>query len=172
MPAHQNYDVVIVGGAMMGSSLAWWLTQHPDFDGRLLVVERDPTYEWTSTVHTNSCIRQQFSSPLNIAISQFGAEFIHGFRDFIGDAQAPKITLQSFGYLYLAADEGFAASLRAAQQVQAAHGAATQQLSREEIAARYPFYNRDDVIEVVERRSPRAIRSTTSMTSSRATITP
>ena len=61
-PELKSYDVVIIGGAMIGSSSAWWLSNNPDFNGSLLVVEKDPTYEFTSTSHTNSCIRQQFSS--------------------------------------------------------------------------------------------------------------
>jgi len=48
-PAHESYDVVIVGGAMYGSSIAWWTANNPDFDGRILVVERDPSYEFCST---------------------------------------------------------------------------------------------------------------------------
>ena len=44
-PKHVSYDVVIIGGAIMGSSTAWFLTENPDFDGRVLVVERDPSYE-------------------------------------------------------------------------------------------------------------------------------
>ena len=68
LPDHPSYDVIIIGGAMMGSSTAWWLTRNPDFDGRVLVVERDPTYEFASTTHTNSCVRQQFSSEINIRI--------------------------------------------------------------------------------------------------------
>ena len=56
-PTHSTYDVVIVGGAMMGSSAAWFLTECPDFDGRVLVVERDTTYEACSTAHTNSHLR-------------------------------------------------------------------------------------------------------------------
>ena len=42
-----SYDVVIVGGAIYGSALAWWLTNTPGFDGEVLVVERDPTYKFT-----------------------------------------------------------------------------------------------------------------------------
>ena len=42
-PRQKNYDVVIVGGAMYGSSVAWFLTDNPDFDGTVLVVERDPS---------------------------------------------------------------------------------------------------------------------------------
>ena len=58
-PKANSYDVVIVGGAMLGSSTAWFTANNPDFDGSILVVERDPSYEMCSTAHTNSCIRQQ-----------------------------------------------------------------------------------------------------------------
>ena len=138
-----SYDVVIVGGAMMGSSIAWWLSR--DFEGSIAVVEMDPTYEKAATTHTNSCIRQQFSSPLNIAISQFGAEFIGNFRHYMGE-EAPEIPIQSFGYLYLADSAGFADVLRANHATQAAAGAATRLLTREEIAADFPFYQLDDIL--------------------------
>jgi len=89
-PRHNNYDVVIVGGAMYGSSVAWWLTENTDFDGSILVVEKDPTYEFTSTAHTNSCMRQQFSAVVNIKISQFAADFVKRFRDYMGgDPRVP-----------------------------------------------------------------------------------
>ena len=145
--AHQSYDVVIVGGAIYGSSLAWWLGQMPAFQGRVLVVERDPTYAFASTSHTNSCIRQQFSNRTNIQISQFGAEFIKNFRSFMGgDPEVPHLTLQSFGYLYLADTPAFARNLKESQQVQVSLGAQTRHMSRDEIAAEYPFYQLDDIL--------------------------
>jgi glycine/D-amino acid oxidase-like deaminating enzyme len=75
-PKETSYDVVIIGGAMLGSSVAWFLSDNPGFDGSVLVVERDTTYEFTSTVHTNSCMRQQFSQEINVRVSQFAAEFV------------------------------------------------------------------------------------------------
>lgn len=146
-PSHPSYDVVIIGGAVFGSSVAWWLSQTAGFDGSVLVVERDPTYEYASTSHTNSCIRQQFSSPTNIAISQFGAEFIRNFRSYMGDdPQVPELALHSFGYMYLADTAAFARSLKQAQQMQHSLGAATQHLSRDQIAQSYPFYQLDDIL--------------------------
>jgi len=146
-PKARSYDVIIVGGAMYGSSIAWWLSDNKDFNGSVLVVERDPTYEWTSTVHTNSCIRQQFSEPINIKISQFGAEYIKNFRAYMGgDPAVPAITLQSFGYMYLAGSDAGAEALRATQAVQAANGAGTKHMTAAEIKAAYPFYNTEDIV--------------------------
>jgi glycine/D-amino acid oxidase-like deaminating enzyme len=144
---HKNYDVLIVGGAIYGSAIAWWLTQMKGFEGRILVVERDPTYEFASTSHTNSCIRQQFSNRTNIQISQFGAEFIKNFRRFMGDdPEVPDLVLQSYGYMYLADTPEFAATLKESQAIQIAEGAHTRHMNREEIAAEYPFYQLDDII--------------------------
>jgi len=147
VPQQASYDVIIVGGAMYGSSVAWWTARNPHFDGSILVVERDLTYEFTSTAHTNSCIRQQFSNQVNIKISQFGAEFIKNFRDFFdGDERVPDIVLQSYGYMYLADNETMAADLKEAQAIQQKLGAATKHMSAGQIKDAYPFYNTDDLV--------------------------
>lgn len=146
-PTQSSYDVVIIGGAIMGSSTAWFLTETPDFNGSILVVERDPTYAYASTTHTNSCIRQQFSTELNIRVSQFGAEFIKNLRrNMGGDARVPELSIWSFGYLYLASDEAFADALRANHKVQRAAGTTTELLTADEIGAQYPFYSLDDIL--------------------------
>lgn len=146
-PQHGRYDIVIVGGAIMGSSTAWFLTEEKDFDGRVLVVDRDMTYETTSTMHTTSCMRQQFSSELNVRISQFAADFVKNLRSYMGgDDRVPELSIRSFGYMYLADTEGFANVLRENQKIQLAAGAATQLMTPDEIRAAYPFYNVDDII--------------------------
>ncbi|MEZ5931244.1 MAG: FAD-binding oxidoreductase [Alphaproteobacteria bacterium] len=146
-PKRQAYDVVIVGGAIMGSSAAWFLSASAGFDGSVLVVERDPTYAQASTSHTNSCIRQQFSSPINIRISQFGVAFLKSFRERLGgDPEVPEIRLQSFGYLYLADNDAFADVLEQNQKIQAACGAGTRIMSPAQIVADYPFYHVDDIV--------------------------
>lgn len=146
-PKNSSYDVVIVGGAMFGSSVAWFLASNPDFDGSILVVERDPTYEFTSTSHTNSCMRQQFSREINVRVSQFAAEFVKNFRQFMDDdPRVPEIPFQSYGYMYLADNEAFADTLRESQKLQQACGAGTKFMTAEEIKHDYPFYQLDDIV--------------------------
>ena len=146
-PTKTSYDVVIIGGAIMGSSTAWFLSDNPDFTGSVLVVEKDPSYEFSSTAHTNSCMRQQFSNTLNVQISQFAADFVKNLRRHMGgDVRVPELDIQNYGYLYLADTEKFAQTLRENQQVQLDAGAETKLLSADEIAARYPFYNVDDIV--------------------------
>lgn len=145
-PTHDRYDVVIIGGAIMGSSTAWWLTEL-GFTGRVLVIERDPSYEKAATTLSFSCIRQQFSTELNIRISQFGADFVQSLRAQMGgDDRVPELKIQNFGYLYLADDAGFAEVLRANQKVQAAAGAGTRLLAPDQIRAEFPFMVADDLV--------------------------
>ena len=130
----------------MGSSAAWFLSRNPDFGGTVLVVERDPSYQDSSTARTNSCMRQQFSREVNVRISQFGAEFVRDFRDWMDDPEAPEVPVSHFGYMYLASDEAAAKVLEGNQRIQAALGAGTRIMSPEQIAAEYPFYNVDDIV--------------------------
>ncbi|MEO9898870.1 MAG: FAD-binding oxidoreductase [Paracoccaceae bacterium] len=147
VPQKASYDVVIVGGAIMGSSTAWFLTENPDFDGSVLVVERDPSYENCSTAHTNSCMRQQYSTGLNVRISQYAADFVKNIRSYMGnDERVPNLSIRSFGYMYLADTEDFAGVLRENQKIQNAAGAATQLMTADEIMKNYPFYNVDDIV--------------------------
>ena len=146
-PKQSSYDIVIVGGAIMGSSAAWFLTENKDFNGRVLVVERDTTYTACSTTHTNSCMRQQFSTELNVRISQFAADFVKNLRTYMGgDDRVPELSIHNFGYMYLADNEDFANVLRDSQQVQLQAGAGTQLMTAEQIVENYPFYNVDDIV--------------------------
>ena len=142
----ETFDVVIIGGAMMGSAAAWFLSHHPQFDGRILVIERDPSYGFCSTSHTHSCVRQQYANALNIQIAQFAVEMIRNFKHHMNDPAAPDIALDSFGYMYLAKSDRFAKQLQRQQQLQASLGAGTQIMTIEEIASLYPFYNLEDII--------------------------
>ena len=146
-PELAHYDVVIIGGAIIGSSIAWFLSSNPDFSGTVLVIERDPTYEFASTSRTNSCVRQQFSSEINIRISQFTAEYVKNFRHYMGgDPEVPELALDAFGYMYLADNPEFAEHLRVNQKLQSSLGTGTKIMSVDEIQSAYPFYQLDDIL--------------------------
>jgi glycine/D-amino acid oxidase-like deaminating enzyme len=73
--------------------------------------------------------------------------FIKNFRKFMGDdPEVPHLALQSFGYMYLADTPELAQTLSRNQKIQASLGAGTRHLSRDEIAAAYPFYQLDDIL--------------------------
>ena len=147
-PKSQSYDVVIVGGAVMGSSTAYWLTGNPDFKGRVLVIERDSTYHNAPSARAASCIRQQFSQPVNILISQFGIAFIRGFRQRMQphypSEQAPDLALKEHGFLYCWEPEHVEAA-RARAELQRSLGAHTLFLTPREIKERFPWANVDDL---------------------------
>ena len=146
-PTKTNYDVVIIGGAIYGSSIAWFLASNPSFNGTILVIEKDPSYEFSSTARTNSCLRHQFSQPINITISQFGANYIKNFQQNMNyDKRIPKILFRSFGYMYLANDNQFMSNLKKNQELQAQMGSGTKFLLPYEIKKQYPFYNVEDIL--------------------------
>ena len=146
-PNKKSYDIIIVGGALYGSAIAWFLSNNSNFNGSILVVEKNPSYEFSSTARTNSCIRQQFSTKINIQISQFGADYINNFRTHMnGDPEIPDLSIQSFGYMYLANTKEFAQILKDNQKIQAFENAKTKYMSAKEILCDYPFYNVEDII--------------------------
>ncbi|MFL2789774.1 MAG: NAD(P)/FAD-dependent oxidoreductase [Paracoccaceae bacterium] len=142
----ETYDVVIIGGAMIGSSIAWSLVSNEDFTGTICVIERDPTYEFASTSRSNSCIRQQYSNELNVKISQYGAQFIRNFGSFINDSEAPKILFQDFGYMYFSDTRETKEVFKKNQEMQTSLGAKTRLMTPSEISFEYPFYNVKDII--------------------------
>lgn len=144
---HSNHaDVVIVGGAIVGSSVATFLARREDWHGRVVVVERDPTYRTSSTTLSAASIRLQFSTELNIEISRFGIQLIKHLDEWLGVAgePAPDIDFVEGGYLFLASPAGLE-TLRHNNQVQRAHDVPVALLSPDELAARFPWMSVDGV---------------------------
>jgi glycine/D-amino acid oxidase-like deaminating enzyme len=138
-------QVVIVGGGVIGSAIAYFLAKHPRFDGSITVVERDPTYTQASSALSASSIRQQFSQPVNIAVSQFGIEFLRNIQQHLAvDGDVPDIGLTERGYLYLATEAG-AATLQENHATQRAQGVDVALLTSAETQQRFPWLQVDDL---------------------------
>ena len=145
MSTTERADVVIVGGAIIGSSVATFLAGRPDFDGRIVVVERDLTYRASSTTLSAASIRQQFSTPLNVEISRFGLELLgHPERFLAVDGTAPEIDFVENGYLFLATDAGLA-TLEHNHAVQRALDVPVTLLTPSELVRRFDWINADDL---------------------------
>lgn len=141
-----TYDVVIVGGAVIGSAVAYYLAANPDFDGSVLVIERDPTYLKAATSLSSSSIRTQFSNPINVKISQYGSEVIRNFGEMmqVGDDR-PDLGFHSGGYLFLAGTPEQAQILRENHEAQISCGADVVLWNRDELADAFPHLNVADI---------------------------
>ena len=138
--------IVIVGGGVMGSSVAYNLASRPDLRGaEITVVERDPAYTRASSSLSASSIREQFSTPINIAMSQFGLAFLRDAEALLAtDDHVPLLSLTSRGYLFLASRAGLPV-LHANHATQRAAGSEVAVLEPAELAARFPWLNLDGV---------------------------
>lgn len=141
-----SYDVVIIGGAVIGSAVAYFLTSNPDFDGSVLIIERDPTFAQASTSLSSSAIRNQFSNPVNVQIGQFGTKFIREFADTMEvDGDRPELDFHEGGYLFLAATDEQVQILRENHDVQKSLGADVVLWDQSQIHASFPHLRVDDL---------------------------
>ena len=145
MTAIERFDVVIVGGAAMGSAAAYFLAAAADFDGRVLVLEQDFGYQRCATTLSVASIRHQFSTPENIRMSRFGSAFIADIGGHLAiDGQTPDVGWHEAGYLFLATEAGQPV-LDANHAAQRAEGAQVQLLDRNGLRARFPWLHVDDL---------------------------
>jgi len=141
-----TYDVLIAGGGVIGSSIAYFLSDSTS--GRTLricVVEPDPTYSRSSTALSVGGIRQQFSTPENIRLSQYSAEFMRKAGETLAvQGESPELSFLEAGYLFLATAAGLPI-LRRNQSLQWELGATVDILHPEELRARFPWMHVSDL---------------------------
>jgi len=138
-------DVLIVGGAAVGSAAAYFLASQPSFNGQVLVVEQDPTYEKSATALSAASIRHQFSTPENIRLSQFGSHFLKTIDAHLSvDGEVPAIGFKERGYLFLATPQGLDI-LQANHLTQRAEDVDVSLLTPAQLQSRFPWLNVDDL---------------------------
>ncbi|MCV9937616.1 FAD-binding oxidoreductase [Boseaceae bacterium BT-24-1] len=139
-------DIVIVGGAAIGSSIAYHLASDPGFKGKVIVVEKDPTYRLSASALSAASIRQQFSSAVNIRVSLFGIDFLRNIGQHLAvDGEVPSIDLHEGGYLYVASDEGRKV-LEQNQSLQQQEGADVALYAAEMLRSKFSWLNTSDLL--------------------------
>ncbi|MGD0491955.1 MAG: FAD-binding oxidoreductase [Steroidobacteraceae bacterium] len=138
------FDVVIAGGGVVGSACAYHLKCELNFPGSVLVIEPDPSYRDAASTRSASSIRLQFSTPINIALSAYGFEFLRAAPERLPAAGGAALGLVESTYLYLATPPG-RASLEERAAIQRAHAVPVTLHDRTSLAARYPWLNTSDL---------------------------
>ncbi len=137
--------VVIVGGGIMGSAAACFLAMMAGDAHDIIVVERDLSYRQASSALSAAGIRQQFSTPVNIDMSAFGARFLRESTDILAAGQdRPEAGFREDGYLLLA-PPGREDVMRDNHAVQRANGADNVLLTPGQLAARFPWLNPEGI---------------------------
>ena len=127
-------DVLIIGGGVVGSSIAFNLLQD-GFKGRIVVIERDPSYQFASSALAMGGVRQQFMSAVNVRMVQYSLKAIEQF---------PECDFRQRGYLFLAT-EGNREQLRRRYDIQKSLGAECEMLAVDDIRRLVPELRLDDL---------------------------
>jgi len=139
-------DVVIAGGGVIGSACAFFLQSDPDFRGSIAVVEPDLSYRDAASTRSASSIRQQFSTPINIALSAFGMEFLRDARRRLSVSGGySDLGLVEASYLYLSTEQG-RSSLEGRVAIQRQSGVPVSLHDRAALSTRYPWLNTADLV--------------------------
>lgn len=137
----QSASVVIIGGAIIGSFVAFSLRRE-GFKGSIKVVERDSTYQFSSTALSASSIRTQFGCSFNIGMSIYSASVFKNIRQWFGEDA--DIGFKESGYLMLGSPEGVA-SQRANALMQRELGASVDILTPAQALQRFSWLNVEDL---------------------------
>jgi glycine/D-amino acid oxidase-like deaminating enzyme len=134
----EQADVVIIGGAVVGTSIAWHLACALGHKARVVVLEKDFSYARSQTALSVTSIRQQFSCAVNIRASLHGLDFIRAAPARFG----ADFGFREHGYLFLATDAGRAA-LAENLAIQHAEHADIVWHEPADLAARFPWLSTD-----------------------------
>ncbi|WP_137930319.1 NAD(P)/FAD-dependent oxidoreductase [Mesorhizobium comanense] len=137
-----RYDIVIIGGAIVGSSIAYYLREE-GFSGSIALVERDPQFAHAATTLSMASIRQQFSIPQNIRLSQFTLKLFRRLKEEFG-AEA-DIGFREGGYLILAGEAGLPI-LKANHEAQIAEGADILLEDAGQLTRRFPWLSDEGIV--------------------------
>jgi sarcosine oxidase subunit beta len=137
----QTADVVIIGGGIVGSSIAWHLTEAGCQN--VLVIERESAQGKGSTGKSMGGVRAQFSTPVNIQMSLYSIPFYASFDERLGHPAGYRPQ----GYLFAATRQSHLDYLRANFEKQTSLGLKTARLlSAGEIKAMLPLLRSDDIV--------------------------
>lgn len=140
----QKFDVAIIGGGVIGSSVAYNLLM-ADPAISVCVIEPDPTYELASSLRSSGGCRVQFTQPENIEMSKFSIDFIKSFETTMASKGRPApVDWVEGGYLFIVPPESVP-NLERNVHIQRSHGCTVELLSPAELQDKWPSMYVDDL---------------------------
>jgi sarcosine oxidase, subunit beta len=137
----QTAEVVIVGGGIVGSSIAYHLTAAGCHD--VLVIERESAQGKGSTGKSMGGVRAQFSTPVNIQMSLYSIPFYAAFEERLGY----PCGYRAQGYLFCATSSQHMTYLRTNYEKQVALGLSDVSLiAAEQISSLFPQLRANDIV--------------------------
>ena len=138
-------EVIIIGGGIIGASIAYHLRRDDPGIGRVVVIEQDWTYARAAAPMSMGGIRQQYSAACNVALARYSLPFYEQFDALMaGDWGTPQAHFHQRGYLVLMHAEN-QDQLRQKYEAQRALGVEIELLSPEAIRDFLPHLNVDDI---------------------------
>src|SRR6266852_6829266 len=137
----ESADVVIIGGGIVGSSIAWHLTGAGCHN--VLVIERETQQGKGSTGKSMGGVRAQFATPVNIRMSLYSIPFFRSFDERMGHPSGYRAQ----GYLFVATHERHLEYLRTNYELQVSMGLKTvERLSSQDVTRMVPQLRSDDIL--------------------------
>ncbi len=135
-----TYDVILVGGGIMGCATAYYLLK-ADARLKVAILEKDPSYARSSTLLSDGNTRLQFNVKENIQMSIYGLEVLARFGEEMAvDGERPDVAFRRQGNLFLVDEDG-RPEAEDGLALQQSLGCQVEWLDPEDVARRYPLYN-------------------------------
>jgi FAD-dependent oxidoreductase domain-containing protein 1 len=139
-----KYDVVVIGGGAIGSCVAYFLRMHKKACS-VCVIEKDMSYQLASTPRASGGVRQLFSKPQNIAMSQFTLDIISRFKETLSvDGECPDLNWRQQGYLFIMSHRAIRI-LADNINIQKANGVDAQFLDASDLKRKFPSMRTEDL---------------------------
>ena len=129
-------DAVVIGGGIIGTATAYWLSK---FGLKTVLVESREGLSTFTTAASAECFRAQFTEPELAAIAKESIEIFENFAEFTGLSDC-SINIRQHGYLFITDEEKMIPDLKAAVEQQHKNGVGdTVFLTGEEVVKKFPF---------------------------------
>lgn len=140
MSLPKTAEIIIIGGGVMGASTAYHLTKRGVKD--VLLLEKEQFFGQGATGRCAGGVRYQFSTEVNIRLSQASLPMLERFEEEINH----PIDYHKWGYLFLLTQQKEIETFKRNVELQHSLGVETEWLDGNEIRHRLPMMNLDDVI--------------------------